>query len=756
MTPVASTSQASSASLPSSVPDSTPKRSQLSRKGKEKAIYTPPSYDFDDPLLGLYQPRSGQLQRRKITRSKGAKSKLSGITRGRKSDTEGSLGVETIRIGAALEKNHDEGNQQHSEEPLRKKRKKREISSASKPKKRAPPPSTDDIEAPSSQPDILDDFPASILTQSSKRKKDKQALSPSKKKKKKSVRLDLPVPIPSTSSSSDNDFSAGDNDVFRPETEDEEPYGSTGLAPALNRRTRNSGPVSSDANEVNAAEEEERRAIEEQLLDYSNPINLPRTNLGNQQRRTSRKYWRGLEFGVYRSALYDAVNGEGGVGGENDLGKLVWNWEKLVRERRKDEMITNEEGEQGDDETDKQDKGEKDKKKRGRPRLPRGPKWERERSGSITPRTPRTPRRRTRSTTAEFSSTAIGDEGDETGAEGRDGTSAIANTREEEEEDEEEPRLALPSSRVLDRMARWPIHSSELVNYSIQAGQRNDFQEELEVLAEQTRRDTIRSAQLDNPPHQRRHRRSKIPSAYSVSTANSPRVGNAEANSDSEGFDSDSSYSSSSLDLPSPPPFYPPSFLQIPQTINAVLQRLSDFVPKEPLPALDIWSVREREEGIKLDRKMKEKEAKKSGKKLGDSGPGWKEVIAVARENESIPKHVVDKLEQQLKEMYEEASNGEEGQSEPVILPPVGGTPVFPHIEPKPKKVKLRKKKTVETEPEAAAAGSTGNGDEGSTVAEGPVTRTDEAGSAQNSSTSQQPASASTNVEEHVSMQIDS
>ncbi|GAA5963830.1 hypothetical protein JCM3765_004032 [Sporobolomyces pararoseus] len=754
MTPVASTSRAGSASLPSSVPDSTPRRSQLSRKGKEKAIYTPPSYDFDDPSLDLYQPRSGQLQRRKTTRSKGAKSKLSGVRRGRKSNAEGSLGVETIKIGAALEKNLEEEEPQHSEGPSKKKRKKRETPSTSKPQKRAPPPSTDDIEDPSSQPDLLD-FPTSILTQSLKRKKDKQAISPSKKKKK-SVRLDLPVPIPSTSSSSDNDFSAGDNDAFRPDSEDEEPYGSTGLSPARTRRTRSSGPVSNDPNELSLEEAEERRALEEQLLDYSNPLNLPRTNLGNQQRRTSRKYWRGLEFGVYRSALYDVVNGEGGVGGENDLGKLVWGWEKLIQERRKDEMSLNEEGEQGDDENENNTRGEKEKKKRGRPRLPRGPKWERERSGSVTPRTPRTPRRRTRSNTAGYSPAAIGDEEDETGAEGGGGTNDVANTG-DEEEDEEEPRLALPSSQVLDKMARWPIYPNEIINYSIQAGQRIDFHEELEVLAEQTRRNNVRSAQLDNPPHLPRHHRSKIPSAYSASgsaSAHSSQALNREANPESEDFDSDSS-SSSSLDLPSPPPFYPPAFIQIPQTVNAVLQRLSDFVPKEPLPALDIWSVREREEGMKLDREAKENEAKKEGKKVEDSRTGWKEVIAVARENESIPEHVVDKLEQQLKEMYGEASIGEEGQSKPVMLPPVGGTPVFPHFEPKQKKIKRRKKaKTAETETRAP---DPTEDNQAHTAGEGLNSRTEHAEfePLPNPATPQQFVPPATNAEEHVSMQID-
>jgi len=79
---------------------------------------------------------------------------------------------------------------------------------------------------------------------------------------------------------------------------------------------------------------------------------------------------------------------------------------------------------------------------------------------------------------------------------------------------------------------------------------------------------------------------------------------------------------------------YPLSFLQIPQTITSVLSRLSDFVPKEPLPALDIWSVRAREEGMRIDREARKKDGKKN---TMDEAPGWKDVVRVARENETIP-----------------------------------------------------------------------------------------------------------------------
>lgn len=616
MTPVASTSRATAPATPSQVPVSTPVRSRLSRKGKEKAVYTPPTYDFDDPSVGSYQPRSGQLQRRKKTPksnpTEGAKSKLSRSSRQtrRKSNADGVLGVETIKIGATVEKKQEEGDAQP---PPKKKRKNLELDSSTTRSR------FDDPEAPSSQPDLLS--PSILRTRKKSQAKEKKKGTG---KEKKSVRLDLPVPITSMSSSStDDEYGSGDNDTFRPDSGDESATPSTNRA----RRTRSSGPLdlaSAGVLDDDEEEDEQGRQAREAALDYSNPSNLPRTNMGHQQRRTSRKYWRGLEYGMYRSALYDAVSGGGrDEGGQNDLARLVWGWQDLVRRQRREEERNGQlvEDAAADDEAE----GKKEKRGKGRPRMPRAPI--NERSGSATPRTPR---RRTRSNTDDYVSTNE--------ARGEDDTTMAATERANRDggAEAEEDTLEVPKSQILEGMARWPLYPIELMNYFARSGQRVDLHSELEVLAEQTRRETAaaRVEGTEAQPRPRRRHRRKVPSAYATMSSQATGVRATEDNAD----ESDSSCSS--LDLPSPPSIYPPSFLEIPNTINSILTRLGDFVPKEPLPALDIWSVRAREDGMRQEKAAQAKINKKEGrgKILRDKAPGWREVVAVARESDAVPK----------------------------------------------------------------------------------------------------------------------
>ncbi|GAA5884304.1 hypothetical protein JCM16303_003627 [Sporobolomyces ruberrimus] len=697
MPPLASTSRlyppAPSSSFESS--STIPRRNQLSRKGKEKVTYTPPSYDFDDPSQGLYQPRSGQVQRKKKKEGKSKSSPLAGTStkKKQKNGRKSTLGVETIKIGSTVEKTQEEKDKGESASTTKKKKKRkreRELSSALKnPRKRTRP---DLPEADlSSQPDPITSPSriSSTLPPTTKQK-------PRSPRKKKTVRLDLPARVSSTSSSSDTDYPPGsENATFLPdpndsgegEDEDERPssYGfpnSSLSSPVRSRRRlRSTGPVASD-DAPGSATEGELEAGEE-LLDYSNPLNLPRTTLGNQQRRTSKKYWRGLEYGVHRSALFDAV--AGGGNGENDLAKLVWGWEGIVKETEKEEEQRK--GQEGDDEAEGEG-GEKEgnrMRKRGRPRLPRLNGREGSRSRSATPQTLR---RSARSNAGYSSATLAGDDGEDT--EGRTTRNATPMLGAEEEE----ATLALPSARTLDQMARWPLYPAELIDYSLQIGQRYNLQEELEILAEQTRRrnhQLLRSSRDEPLPRNRR----KILSAYSSGGpfASTTRQSSSPDSGSDSLFDSESD-SSSSFST-STPSNYPPSFLQIPTTITSILDRLGDFVPKQPLPALDIWSVKLREEGIKLE---KEKEAKKKEdledegeerekKKRRKRAPGWREVVAVARENESIPRHVVEKLEEQLKEIYGESGEDDHEEPAPVTLPPVGGLPAFPTFdEPRRKK----------------------------------------------------------------------
>jgi len=559
MAPRASTSRAIPPRIATTI--STPTSSQRpSRKGKERAIYTPPSYSFDDPEQGLYQPRSGQVKKRtrKLPeRGKSTKRKSNG----------GVLGFET----RGKDTGQDTGGSE-KDQP-KKKRRKRELH----------PKSTDlDSLNPSSQPD---------LTPNPKPK-------PFKAKAKKSVRLD--VPFNTTTTSSEGEFGPGDNDTYVDSDQDAIPS-LPHLSPkrSRSRRLRSAGPVG-ETEPISSEEELLDPSALDDLLDYSNPHNLP---LDPKQRR-SKKYWRSLEFGVYRSALWDAAREE------NDLGRLVFDWEGLVSLRRKEEMKKEaDEGEEAD--IEEEQKKLEGPKKRGPKPKPKLPKIDRARSITVTPAnsTRRSTRARTRSGYSSGANTGIGEEEDEV-----------------EEQESDGVQVELPSSQVLARMARWPLHQDHLhPPASSQPHDLPSFQIELESLASTTRTRLKRSGLLPVPPP--RPPRPSIRSAYSS-------TGPFAQPSPSSPPPSSSSSSSSDSDSDSSP--LPPSFFSIPSTISRVLLRLLDFVQKEPLPSMDIWSVPKREEVMKIE----EIERKGKGEKER-TRPGWREVLEVVREDEGVPRRYV-------------------------------------------------------------------------------------------------------------------
>ncbi|GAA5927375.1 uncharacterized protein JCM15063_005878 [Sporobolomyces koalae] len=632
-----------SSSLPPSSSFSSP-RPSLSRKGKEKAVYTVPTYDFGEGDEALYQPRSGQLQRKPSRKPK----RLS-----RKSTANGNLGVETITIGSTV------GQSDKEEAPRKKRRKLR-----------------DDVDAlnPSSQPD-----PTPLTSKKPPTNRTKSADPPQlpdtikeketrkKKKTKKSVRLELPV------ESSDAEYGSGDDDTFRPITEDEDEDD----VPTTTKRSRQRARTSDTENSLLANSDLD--ALDS--LDYADPHNLPRSS----RQRRSNKYWRSLEWGFYRTSLADTVRGE-----EIDMAKVVHEWENLIAQKRKDEQETEDKAQDAD--TEEGQPAKKEKRPRGRPRLPRTP---RSRSNSVAP-FPKL-RRSTREATIlngySSAGTALGED------EGSGGEGA---------QDDEVDQLELPSSTILSEMARWPLYPTNLLEHSTT---RLDFYQELEELAKKHRRQLT----INRPS---RPRRSKIRSAYCSSgplaTASDPPPPSSSSSEPDELGDSDTSIA----------PGFSPQFYQIPSMVNSVLQRLSDFLPKEPLPAIDYWSVPIRLENMRKDREKQQqanaKRAAKARAKAEAKGlevhtpevakceikqaqvPGWREVVAVARENQAIPKHVVDKLEQQLLELY-----GPLSEPEPIKLPALGGQPTFPNlearvekpVEPKVRKPRIRKHKGVKVVP---------------------------------------------------------
>ena len=128
-------------------------------------------------------------------------------------------------------------------------------------------------------------------------------------------------------------------------------------------------------------------------------------------------------------------------------------------------------------------------------------------------------------------------------------------------------------------------------------------------------------------------RTTRAPSAYAPGGPfEREHDGGAMQDDSGIGSDSDSSDELDNLqddddDLLLEPESLPPSMTSIPPTIDKVLLRLLDLVPKAPLPAYDYWTQKTRTEELLKDDKQR-------GFVRDECAPGWEEVLAIAREME--------------------------------------------------------------------------------------------------------------------------
>ncbi|GAA6058841.1 hypothetical protein JCM10212_002785 [Sporobolomyces blumeae] len=674
MAPFPGSSSRSLADFAQPSPASTPS-TRPSRKGKERAVYTPPVYDFDSPFedardapgFARYKPREGQVKRRKPTKAaRAAKASVAGTTK-----------AQAIVVGQpdVVGSGQEGGDLDRGTVSKESKRKRRTKGTASRLEEEA-----------------LDTPEPSKPSKGGTRRK----TGPGKTKASevKTVRMD--VPFDSTDSGSD--WAAGADAAIDSDT-DEDAHRALTTSPSTRPRRirlRSAGPLKADdlvslpssyASDDDASLPDPSRHLDPS--DWAHPHNLP-----TSVHRRSKKYWRSLEYGTYASAVHDVSVAR------NDLGRAILEWEELrkLRERQEAEdaarsgaTLGRRGSSSGDDENGNADDGG------DTPRA--GLRRSRRRSGAVQDASQSLAPSLTQST--------------------------LDDGPEEEAESQRVEMLLLPSSKELNEIARWPIYPGGADDGDDDSFRPNtlEFEAELRALATEARRRQRQTGGSTNgtgstTPRARQQKKEKAKSAYgtggpfpatAADTTLDPTDPNLDSASETE-LDSDgdsdellssSSDTSSQVSGTNADPSEDVS--RVASTISSVLLRLLDSVPKVPLPAQDIWSIkarnkalrtieRERREAEDADRAKKEKKAEKAREAGSEEGgdceaaggkepvqevryenPDWRHVIAVARENPDVPERVVDALQARLVELYGKPDE----QYTDLPLPPIGGKPVF-------------------------------------------------------------------------------
>ncbi|GAA6033664.1 hypothetical protein JCM8097_004372 [Rhodosporidiobolus ruineniae] len=434
-------------------------------------------------------------------------------------------------------------------------------------------------------------------------------------------------------------------------------------------------------------------AVDDPLLHFDEPdLSLPSSIPLNAARSTAR-YWRSLEYGVYRTALHDVARER------CELGPVLVEWEGLRRRREAEERA-----ETGDEEDRLEEGAQPDEDEALQDVQPDASS-----SSAIQQKPPRP--------TAAIDSSDDGD--NYLPSDVASPPPNQARSRPRPRQRKKLPRaphsaasaspavLPLPSSLNLASVARWPVPlPTGAVYYEAETeADGTELEEMLREVAE-SEQDRLRRAGVALPPPMpeegaggqktKRARSAYGPGGPLEAWVGSPRAGSPAPSSSSASSDDDADLETAPLSSP------PLSSLDLrastlsrlsalPSLLNTLLLRLLDFIPKSPLPAFDYWSAQDRAAYLK-------KEDGKRGIRREEGRPGWQEVVAVAREMDGVPDHIVNKLEEQLVALFGPSARG------PIALPPPGGDP-FPAPYSAPRRRRKAKKEEDEGDADSESDG---------------------------------------------------
>ncbi|GAA6023649.1 hypothetical protein JCM8202_005982 [Rhodotorula sphaerocarpa] len=384
---------------------------------------------------------------------------------------------------------------------------------------------------------------------------------------------------------------------------------------------------------------------EEAEEDWADPLTVP-----SALRVRSQRYWQWLELGTFTSALHDVA------GAENHLGRALVEWE-LLRLRRADEERQEEAEARGDQspETARGIAGTSSitgsrgttpiaTPSAGTPQPEQDDASDPEATPRPHARKPRGAPARTHDPYRALTPFPLSSETAHRLGTDEDGVNL----------------LPLPSSVALAKMSRWPVNSTSL-------GAREE-EEGLGDAGEASRSNGLEEALLAHFERAARAQRAHVPLRRKRTRARSAYdpggplyTGTDRADEDSTSDDDNSSTADLDLDDTDLDELeaLPALLARVPATVDSILTRMLDLVPKAPLPAYDRWTEKTRSEELRKD-------DRRQGFVRDECAPGWEEVLAIAREQD-VSRSVVDKLEAQLVALFGEPKRGPTSS-----LPPAG------------------------------------------------------------------------------------
>ncbi|GAA5894405.1 hypothetical protein JCM8208_006225 [Rhodotorula glutinis] len=392
-------------------------------------------------------------------------------------------------------------------------------------------------------------------------------------------------------------------------------------------------------------------------VDLADPMLIP-----SAERRRGKRFWRALEHGVYCSALYDVAQGE------THLGRALVQWEGLRRAREVEE---------------REEQARVDAALSDEERATSSKKAPHQRLTGLRVHDPR------RSVLPVHMGLA------------NDDADAESTRLRRKFDDDGHELLPLPTSLALARMARWPQHPSSLPDARTSTSSSLSLEDALLASYERAQRASQNGPSLPEPT---------TPCARSAYAADGPFAFLDDTTSPAPDLEDDLPPPHDPFsDVPDPLEWStaPPQLAALPSLLSSLLVRLTDCVPKAPLPAPDLRSAWARAEEMARDDRRR-------GLDRDRAAVGWEEVVAVARAG-GVKESIVDTLEAQLVALFGPSSRPRASLPLPfslltpslthsptscrpaaVVLPPEGNPTIL--------RLKSRKPTLVRTKPKKRSA----------------------------------------------------